>query len=37
MLGLVTVDVADDPPHVVDVLLGVVGPVLFEDLDDLAA
>src|SRR4051812_16821344 len=31
LLGLVTVDVADDPPHVVDVLVGVVGLFLSEN------
>ena len=37
MLGLVTVDVADDSPHVVDVLVCVVRAVFSEDLDDLTA
>jgi hypothetical protein len=36
-LGLVAVNIADDPPHVVDVLVGVVGLVLSEYLYDLAA
>jgi hypothetical protein len=34
---LVAVDVIGYPPHVVEVILGVVGLVLSEDLDDLAA
>jgi ABC-type dipeptide/oligopeptide/nickel transport system permease subunit len=33
---LVAVDVADNPSHVVDVLVGVVGLVLSENLHDLA-
>ena len=36
LLSLVAVDVADDPPHVVDVVVGVIRLVLPEDLDDLA-
>jgi hypothetical protein len=37
LLGLVAVDVADDPPHVVDLVARVVGSVLPEDLDNLSA
>src|SRR5688572_25720510 len=37
LLGLVAVDVADDPPHVVDIVPRVVGLVLPEDLDNLSA
>jgi hypothetical protein len=36
-LGLVAVYIADYPPHVLDIVVGVVGFFLFEDLDDLAA
>jgi hypothetical protein len=37
LLGLVAVYVANNPPYIiVDVLVGVVGPVLSENLDDLA-
>jgi hypothetical protein len=35
LLGLVA-DVADDAPHVLDVVVGVLGLVLPEDLDDPA-
>lgn len=37
LLGLVAVDVAYDIPHLRDVILRVVGLILFEDLDDPAA
>jgi hypothetical protein len=37
LLGQVAVDVAHDPPHVVDFIVRVVGLVLLEDLDDLSA
>jgi hypothetical protein len=33
----VAVYIADYPPHVLDIVVGVVGFFLFEDLDDLAA
>jgi hypothetical protein len=36
-LSLVAVDVANDPPHMLDVLLGVVRLVLSKDPYDLAA